>query len=101
MYRVDGDLRLLDVADNMEWRIGLADAEGYGELTSGGVLDWLEYPQTDPTPPETDCAPAISIMDAPHFPKNSKNLLIQDRNIRAAYRDGIINRFERETVRCN
>ena len=21
----------------MEWRIGLADAEGYGELTTGGV----------------------------------------------------------------
>ena len=53
-------------------------------------LDWLGYPQTDPTPLETDCAPAISIMDAPHFPKNSKNLLIQDRNVRAAYRDGII-----------
>ena len=42
------------------------------------------------TPLETDCAPAISILEAPHFPKNSKNLLVQDRNVRAAYRDGIL-----------
>ena len=53
-------------------------------------LSWLGYPQVDPTPLETDCAPAISIMDAPSFPKNSKNLLIQDRNVRAAYHDNII-----------
>jgi hypothetical protein len=53
-------------------------------------LNLLGYPQTDPTPLETDCAPAISIMDAPDFPKNSKNLLVQDRNVRAAYRDHII-----------
>ncbi len=25
-----------------------------------------------------------------HFPKNSKNRLVQDRNVRAAYHDGII-----------
>ena len=29
-------------------------------------------------------------MDAPSFPKNSKNLLIQDRNVRLAYHDQII-----------
>ena len=34
--RVDGDLGLLDVTDNVEGSIGLADAEGDGELTSGG-----------------------------------------------------------------
>jgi len=53
-------------------------------------LTWLGYPQADPTPLETDCAPAISIMDAPSFPKNSKNLLIQDRNVRLAYHHQII-----------
>jgi len=53
-------------------------------------LNWLGYPQADPTPLETDCAPAMSIMDAPDFPKNSKNLLVQDRNVRAAYHDHII-----------
>jgi hypothetical protein len=53
-------------------------------------LAWLEYPQLAPTPLETDCASAISILEAPHFPKNSKNLLVQDCNVRAAYRDGIL-----------
>jgi hypothetical protein len=53
-------------------------------------LAWLGYPQLAPTPLETDCAPAISILKAPHFPKNSKNLLVQDRNVRAAYRDKIL-----------
>jgi len=27
---------------------------------------------------------------SPQFPKNSKNLLVQDRNVRAAYRDKIL-----------
>jgi len=53
-------------------------------------LAWLGYPQAGPTPLETDCAPAMSILEAPHFPRNSKTLLVQDRNVRAAYRDGII-----------
>ena len=53
-------------------------------------LAWLGYPQLAPTPLETDCAPAISILEAPHFPKNSKNLLVQDRNVREAYRAGIL-----------
>ena len=53
-------------------------------------LDWLGYPQADPTPLENDCAPAFSILLAPHFPKNSKNLLVQDRNVREAYRDKIL-----------
>jgi len=46
--------------------------------------------QGDPTPLETDCAPAFSILTAPHFPKNSNNLLVQDRNVREAYKDKII-----------
>jgi hypothetical protein len=41
-------------------------------------LAWLGYPQKDPTPLEIDCAPAFSILTAPHFPKNSKNLLVQE-----------------------
>ena len=53
-------------------------------------LSWLGFPQSAPTPLETDCAPAISILEAPHFPKHSKNLLVQDRNVRAALRDGIL-----------
>jgi hypothetical protein len=53
-------------------------------------LAWLGYPQTEPTPLENDCAPAFSILLAPHFPKNSKNLLVQDRNVREAYRDKIL-----------
>ena len=53
-------------------------------------LTWLGYPQKDPTPLETDCAPAFSILTAPHFPKNSKNLLVQDRSVREAYHDKII-----------
>ena len=40
--------------------------------------------------PLTDCAPAISILEALHSPKNSKNLLVQDRNVRAALSDGIL-----------
>jgi len=53
-------------------------------------LAWLGYPQAGPTPLETDCAPAMSILEAPHFPRNSKTLLDQDHNVRAAYRDGIL-----------
>jgi hypothetical protein len=53
-------------------------------------LAWLGYPQQDPTPLENDCAPAFSILLAPQFPKNSKNLLVQDRNVRAAYEDKVI-----------
>ena len=53
-------------------------------------LAWLGYPQRDPTPLENDCAPAFSILTAPSFPKNSKNLLVQDRNVREAYRDQIL-----------
>ena len=53
-------------------------------------LAWLGYPQDNPTPLENDCAPAFSILMTPHFPKNSKNLLVQDRNVREAYRDQII-----------
>ena len=53
-------------------------------------LAWLGYPQKDPTPLETDCAPAFSILLAPDFPKNSKNLLVQDRSVREAYRDKIL-----------
>ena len=33
--RVDGDLGLLDVTDDVEGSIGLANAEGDGELTPG------------------------------------------------------------------
>ena len=33
--RVDGDLGLLDVTDDVEGSISLADAEGDGELTPG------------------------------------------------------------------
>ncbi len=44
----------------------------------------------DPTPLETDCAPAFSILTAPHFPKNSKTLLVQDRSVREAYHDKIL-----------
>jgi len=32
----------------------------------------------------------FSILLAPQFPKNSKNLIVQDRNVRAAYRDKIL-----------
>jgi hypothetical protein len=53
-------------------------------------LAWLGYPQEAPTPLENDCAPAFSILMAPHFPKNSKNLLVQDRNVREAYHYKII-----------
>jgi len=53
-------------------------------------LAWLGYPQKDPTPLETDCAPTFSILTAPHLPKNSKNLLVQDRSVREAYRDKIL-----------
>ena len=53
-------------------------------------LAWLGYSQPEPTPLENDCAPAFSILTAPSFPKNSKNLLVQDRNVREAYRDQII-----------
>ena len=53
-------------------------------------LAWLGYPQKDPTPLETDCAPAFSILLAPDFPKNSKNLLVQDRSVREAYHDKIL-----------
>jgi hypothetical protein len=53
-------------------------------------LAWLGYLQKDPTPLETDCAPAFSILMAPHFPKNSKNLLVQDRSVREAYHDKIL-----------
>jgi hypothetical protein len=53
-------------------------------------LAWLGYPQKDPTPLETDCAPAFSILLAPDFPKNSKNLLVQDRSVREAYTDKIL-----------
>jgi len=53
-------------------------------------LAWLGYPQKDPTPLETDCAPAFSILMAPSFPKNSKNLLVQDRSVREAYHDKIL-----------
>ena len=53
-------------------------------------LAWLGYPQEAPTPLENDCAPAFSILMVPHFPKNSKNLLVQDRNVREAYHDQII-----------
>jgi hypothetical protein len=56
----------------------------------GTYLSWLGLPQFAPTPLETDCAPAISIFETPHFPKNSKNLLVQDQNVRAALRDGIL-----------
>ncbi len=35
MCGVDGDLGLLDVTDDVEGSIGLADAEGDGELTPG------------------------------------------------------------------
>ena len=48
-------------------------------------LTWLGYTQSGPTPLEMDCAPAISILEAPHFPKNSKNLLVQ-----AAFHNGIL-----------
>ena len=53
-------------------------------------LAWLGYPQPEPTPLENDCAPAFSILTAQSFPKNSKNLLVQDRNVREAYRDQIL-----------
>ena len=49
-------------------------------------LAWLGYPQIDPTPLETDCAPAFIILLAPDFPKNSK---IQDCSVREAYCDKI------------
>jgi hypothetical protein len=39
---------------------------------------------------ETDFAPAFSILMAPSFPKNSKNLLVQDRSVHEAYRDKIL-----------
>ena len=50
----------------------------------------LGYPQKDSSPLETDCAPAFSIPMNPSFPKNSKNLLVQDRSAREAYRDNIL-----------
>ena len=53
-------------------------------------LAWLGYPQEEPTPLENDCAPAFSILLAPHFPKNSKNRLVQDRDVREAYHDKIL-----------
>ena len=53
-------------------------------------LPWLGYPQKDPNPLEMDCAPASSILTAQHFPKNSKNLLVQDRSVREAYHDKIL-----------
>jgi len=41
-------------------------------------LAWLGYPQLEPTPLENDRAPAFSI------------LIVQDRNVREAYRDQIL-----------
>ena len=49
-------------------------------------LAWLGYPQKDPTP----FAPAFRILMTPQFPKNSNNLLVQDRSAREAYRYKII-----------
>jgi len=53
-------------------------------------LAWLGYPKQDSTPLATDSALAFRILTAPQFHKNSKKLLVQDRNVREAYKDKII-----------
>jgi len=50
-------------------------------------LAWLDIHRRTLPPLETDCAPAFRIFTAPHFPKNSKNLLVQ--NPPRAYHDKI------------
>ena len=37
MGRIDGNLRLLDVTDNMERSVGLANTKGYRELATSSV----------------------------------------------------------------
>jgi len=53
-------------------------------------LLWLGNPQLAPTVLETDSASCISTIEAPTFPKNCKNLLVENRNVRDAYAEGII-----------
>ena len=74
--------------DHVAIYLGLRGNEIHSHRST--YLTWLGYPQSGPTPLETDCDPAISIIEAPQFPKNSKNLLVKDRNVRAAFRDGIL-----------
>jgi len=53
-------------------------------------MDWIGFPQESFTEIRTDCAPAIRMATAPFFPRNSKNALIQDRNVREAMDDDIM-----------
>ena len=53
-------------------------------------MDWIGFPQESFTIIRSDCAPAIRMVTAPFFSRNSKNLLIQDRNVRVATTDSIV-----------
>jgi len=54
-------------------------------------MDWIGFPQESFTEIWTDCAPAIRMATAPFFQdRNSKNALIQDRNVREAMEDEIV-----------
>jgi hypothetical protein len=79
------------LAEDEEAPPRILDAPSYSALSAAMVL----YMKMDKSRRDEEAKLctflSISIMDAPNFPKNSKNLLIQDRNVRIAYHDGIIN----------
>jgi len=53
-------------------------------------MDWIGFPQESFNEVRTDCTPAIRMATAQFFPRNSKNALIQDRNVREAMTDEIV-----------
>ena len=53
-------------------------------------LAWIFFPQDSQTIIETDSAPSIATVVAPSFPRHSKNLLVENRNVRAAIAAGVI-----------
>jgi len=53
-------------------------------------MDWIGFPQESFTEIRTNYAPAIRMATAPFFPRNSKNALLQDRNVREAMNDEIV-----------
>jgi hypothetical protein len=52
--------------------------------------EWILLPQDGPTEIFTDSAPSIATANAPSFPRHSKNLLVENRNVREAVLTGII-----------
>ena len=72
-----------------------SEYSGLSELTElvkfdRTFLSWILLPQASPTVIETDSAPSIATAVAPSFPRHSKNLLVENRNVRAAIDAGII-----------